>query len=635
MEKNRLDELKKASLKNDIKFHQGLTTIYQNKDGSLPDISQLEVRRKNPWKVFLFGLMGILSLLAAISWLGFIIFSPGDKFGGKSIKLDLSGPQNIASGDEVTYTLEYKNVEKVALKNVEIIFRYPDGFEFTLAQPAPKNEFNTSWEIGDLARNATGKIEIKGKIIGEVGSVRTITATASFQPENFSSAFKESTSFSSQITSSILEIDLEGPDQILVEKKATYKIIYRNTSDQDLSNIKVLVFYPANFVFQQASPEPFSREEEARKLNNQWLIENLAKNQEGEIEITGGYLAPQDSPEAEFKVQIGFLDNESEEFSLQQEKSLLTQVISPNLSLTLIINGSSQDQPINFGQTLTYSIVYKNLGQQELDNVEITAILDSEVLDWGTLEDKNSGVMEGKKIIWNKEQISQLDLLRPLDEGTIDFTIQAKPAEDINLEGSNLRIKNKVIATLEKINDLEADGVQIESSEITNNINTDIQLKVEGRYFDDDNIAVGTGPLPPVVGQTTSFRIYWSIANSLHEVKDVKVSTTLPEGVKWENKYLVKTGSVNYSTKNNNVTWSIARIPPNKTFDEVNLWFDVSVTPTKNQVKKILILTDQTTLDATDKVTDSKITKTGNAVTSNLEDDPIGGGKGLVVDITE
>ena len=182
---------------------------------------------------------------------------------------------------------------------------------------------------------------------------------------------------------------------------------------------------------------------------------------------------------------------------------------------------------------------------------------------------------------------------------------------------------------------MASDELEVSSNEIINNINTDIELRVEGRYFDDDNIAVGTGPLPPVVGEKTTFRIYWSIANSLFEVSDVKVTTRLPEGVDWADKFLVKVGEINYSSKNREISWTINRLPPNKNFDDINVWFDVFVIPTKNQVRKLLILTDQTDLTATDKSTNAQITKTGKAITSNLEDDPIGGGKGLVIDITE
>jgi len=636
MEKNRLKQLKDDASKNDLLVQKGLMNIYSNGDGSLPDISHLDVKRKGRFKVFLLSFIGISLLLAAIAWLGFIIFNPEGISSNQSIRLTFKSQQSIASGDEVIYVLEYKNIEKVTLRNVEIIFRYPDGFDFISAEPAPSNEFNSSWQLGDLAKGQSGKIEIKGKLIGEVGSIKTISATASFQPENFSSVFKDEASFTNQITSSILEINLEGPTQVLPEKKITYKISYRNNSDQTLEKIKVLVNYPANFIFQEANPKPFSEENDARNLNNEWIINNLEKEQEGEIEITGGYVAAEDAADiANFTAQIGFIKPDSEEFSLQQEKTVSTEIIKPNLNLSLIINGSNQDQPINFGQTLTYSITYKNLGQKDLDEVSFSITLESDVLDLDTLEDKNSGIKDGNTITWGKDQISELDLVRPLAEGTIDFSIQVKEAEAIDLDRDNLQVTSQASATMASIGELAVEDLKVETEKIINNINTDIQLKVEGRYFDDDNIAVGTGPLPPVVGQKTSFRIYWYLANSLHEVKDVTIKTTLPEGVEWTDKYLVKAGNISYSEKNNEVTWTINRIPPNKTFEDLNVWFDVAVTPTKQQVRKLLILTDQAELSATDEVTDSEITKTSKAVTSNLEDDPIGGGRGLVIDISE
>ncbi|NUM25305.1 MAG: hypothetical protein HUU49_01620 [Candidatus Buchananbacteria bacterium] len=635
MENQRLKKMKKESGAEDLNVQKGLMKIYSNSDGSLPDISHLEVRRKGRWRMLFLSFLGITLLLAAISWLGFLVFNPTTGVGTQSIKLEIKGEQNISSGDELTYVLEYKNIEDVTLHNVELIFRYPEGFEFISSEPKAANEFNTSWALGDLAKNQSGKIEIKGKMIGEVGSIKNISVTASFNPENFSSTFKESASFSSQITSSILNITLEGPDKILPEKKTTYKIKYRNDSDQDLENIKILVTYPSNFLFQEATPAAFHREEDARNLNNQWVIEKLEKNQEGEIEISGGYLKDQTITNAEFKAQIGFLDPETEAFSLQQEQIITTQIIDSGLSLNLIINGSNQSQPINFGQTLTYSLVYKNLGQEDLDDVSFSVTLDSDILDWESLSDLNNGLIEGNTITWNKDQISQFDLIRPLDEGTIDFSIDIKAADSVNIKNADLQITSTAKATMVKIGEVEVPDFEVVAPEINNNINTDIQLNVAGRYFDEDNIAVGTGPLPPAVGQKTTFRIYWSIANSLHEVKDVTVTTSLPDGVIWENKFLARAGEVDFTQSGNTVTWSIDRIPPNKGFEDVNFWFDVSVTPTKQQAKKLIILTDQTVLQATDQATDSIIIKNAKAITSNLEDDPIGGGRGLVIDLTQ
>lgn len=635
MDKKRLQKMQQELSRDEAGMQQELTKIYQNQDGSMPDISHLEIKRKSRGKLIVLSVVGIAALLTSVSWLGFLLFGGIGQSDAKSMQLEISAPQNIASGDEVDYILTYKNIEKVPLDDVEIIFRYPDGYSFTEADPAPKAEFNTVWTIGRLEQNQRGQITIKGKLIGEVGSLKTINVTASFRPENFSSTFKETAEATSQITNSTLDVSLEGPDKTLAEKEVTYTVKYHNTSSQDLQHVKIIANYPASFVFKDADPKPFSQADEARHLNNQWVIDSLGKNQAGEIKITGGYLADTTVTAADFSVQIGFFDPQTDEFSVQQEKKVTTNIVGQNLALNLIANGSNQDQPISFEQTLAYSIVYKNLGQADLNDVTIIANLDGDVLDWDSLDDKHGGTIKGNTITWTKDQIAELNQLRPLDEGTIDFTIQVKAANKINLAKATLQLKSKATATMVKIGELETPDATVESNQITNNISTDVDLKVEGRYFTTDNIPVGSGPLPPVVGQTTTFRIYWSIANSLHQVGDVTVSTVLPNGVSWANKFLANSGSLSYSNGDNKVTWTIASIAPNKSFDDTTAWFDVSVTPTTDQVKKILILTGQTTLDAIDKITNAPITKVGKAITSNLEDDPIGGGKGLVVDIAQ
>jgi len=634
MQKNRLKQLKKDFNTGDESIQKGLMKIYSNADGTLPDISHLEVRRRSRLRTIIIAAAGISIILAAAAWAGFLLFGTGRSIASKSIKLAVSGPQSIASGDEVTYVIEYKNIDKVDLHDVEVIVRYPDHFTFASANPAPTNNFSSSWSIGTLTKGQSGTIEVRGTLIGEVGSIQTVNATIQFRPANFSASFKETASADSQITSSILELNIEGPVESLTEKKVQYIVKYQNNSEEDLKNIKVKLQYPGQFVFQEATPPPLTAEDSANAKNNEWLIETLPGQGGGEISINGGFTPNDDSLQATMVAQIGFMGATDDDFSLQQEKTIITKIIKPDLSLNLIINGSNQNQPINFEQELTYSIVYKNLGQHDLSDVSISLTLEGDVVDWKSLVDQHGGRRNGNTIIWNKDQISELDVVRPLTEGTIDLAVKARDGASLG-SGTALTLISKATATLPRVGDMTAEALSVDSNEIQNSINTDIQLQSQGRYFDDDNIPVGSGPLPPVVGQKTSFRIYWSLANSLHEVGDVIVTTVLPPGVEWDNKFLAGVGSMSYSSGTKIVTWKIDRIAPNKNFDDTTTWFDVSVTPTKQQVRKLLILADQTTLTAHDKVTDSVISKTSPAITSNLEDDPIGGGKGLVIDINQ
>ncbi len=623
------------SKKIDHKFQSGISSIYKNQDGTLPDISHLDVQRTGRWKIITFTFLFILAIIAGIAWLWYVLVNIGGPVSSQSIELEIISSQNVASGDEVEYQIKYTNVDKVTLQNVEIIARYPRGFEFVSSSPESSNSFNSAWSLGALEAGQAGTIVIKGRLIGEVGSLKKIDATISFQPENFSSVFKETASFSSQINSSIVQVEIIGPEQILSDEEVTYLLRYKNTSDRDLQNIQIKAEYPANFVFKESFPEAFFEEGAARNFNNTWYVNSLGKGQEGEIEVVGSYTYDENNQEINFIAQIGFTDEDTGQLSLQQEVSSLTKVIGQNLLLNLIINGSSQDQPINFNQKLTYSIVYKNLGREDIDDLEITAELLSDVLNWDTLEDKHGGKVIANKIVWDKDSIAALDLVRPLDEGTIDFTINTISSDATGSGDINLTTTSTISASMATIGELEAKNITIEANEINNNINTDVTLSVQGRYFDDNNIAVGTGPLPPRVGEETSFRIYWSVANSLHAIEDVLVSAILPSGVNWDEKTLVSAGELSFDEETNTVSWTLARVSANQTSEDVNVWFDVSVVPTKEQAKRLIILTDQTTLEATDSVTDIKITKNSRAITSNLDDDPNASGKGLVIDTSE
>jgi len=150
------------------------------------------------------------------------------------------------------------------------------------------------------------------------------------------------------------------------------------------------------------------------------------------------------------------------------------------LILGLTVNGESGMGEAGFGDTLSYSIIYKNQGKTDLKNLELRIDLDSTshddkmVLDWTTLEDKNAGKISGLQVFpelrrgmitWTRQQIDKFSKLAPGEEGRIDFKINVKPFSEFGGWGfENLEVKST--ATIKIADNSNVDNRNPEESNI-------------------------------------------------------------------------------------------------------------------------------------------------------------------------
>lgn len=619
----------------DKKVEENLGKIYESQNGKKSDFTALEKKSKNWLKMIIIGqFIMLVSLFLFLGVMAYLGSGKSQEESGIDVSFEL--PKEISSGDEGEFIIKYKNLEDFTLYNVDIGVNFPKGFEFGGSDPLPSNQYNTLWKVGDILRGEEGAIRVRGKIIGEVGSLITMKASASYRPENFSSDFKKAfVAPTLQITKSILQVTLNAPKQIVTNQKTSFSIRYKNTTENPFSNIKIQAYYPAGFAFTGSRPAPEENiskkggevENAEAKINNIWKVQELQAGEEGEIAVEGEF-RNLDTNMAQLIVESGM--EKDDQFVVYQRNEAEIEIISPGFKVDVVVNGSKEDISVNFSDTLNYSIIYKNLGAKTLYDVSMVSYLDSEVVDWETLIDKNDGIRQGNSLYWNSASVPEFALLNPLDEGEINFSVKIKDLPRVNLENAKLETTMRAEANIKKIEELEV-NIPVISKSLVSDINTDLELRVQGRYFDDDNIAVGQGPLPPQIGKKTTFRIYWNLSNNLHDVSDVKGKTLLSREVVWEDKFLVSQGELLYDSKDHSVTWTIPKIPPKKSFEELEAWFDLSVVPSAEMAGKLILLTSETSLTALDQVTHSGISHLSLGISSNLEDDPFGGGRGLVV----
>ena len=603
--------------------HHSLKNIYQDKKARYSDISRLDRKKRNWLTTFTIVAIILLAIFAGLAYLSFYIFNKPADTDESNVTLTIEGPEEVQSGDEVEYIISFTNKNQVALQSAEVEVLYPEGFVFKESEPAIESDKARAnvWLSSNIGAGATSEIIISGQMIGTAESQKNLSATLTYKPANFNSEFKEVAFHALTIKALALEVEFDGPSRAVSEKEVTYEIEYTNSSTLDLKDLQLKLNMPTSFEITEIEPEEM-------QTNYILKVDKLKKKEKDKIIVSGEFKKGA-TGEQEIKLEIS-LKGEGGDYHKQAEKTMTTKIISDGLSLNLIVNGSEEDKSIGMGDSLHYSIVYKNAGEDSLKDVSISASIVSEIVDWDTLEDSNEGEFLVNEIIWTREEVPELVMIDAGEEGTIDFKVGLlSKTELFSFDNGELLIESQVEAVIGQTGDIKEETT-LKSNKIVNTIYSDFGLRAEARYFSSEGTTVGEGPLPPEVGSKTEYRMYWYLENSLHELDDVLVNMTLPDYIEWSSDFNVTAGELRYNSKTRVVSWSVNWMPLDVGVLAAD--FAISLTPTSDDADKILVLSNKVNAEALDVETNDTIYKEFKALTTDLEFDSLASGKGVIVE---
>lgn len=620
-ETDRFEEYVKEEVR-EHEIDEGLEEIYQDEGGSKVNIKKIDIVRSRGWlyKIF-FSLVG-LSALLALAWGGYFFYLNSSR-DQSSVVLAIDAEKEPLAGKEFYYTVAYKNFDKVELRDLSLQLTYPDNFIFLSAEPSAAKD-NNAWTFPGLGTRRSGEIRIKGKLVGEAGSSAIILASLLYKPANISSEFKKETSFESKIIGTGLDIAFDNPTSLMLGEWTELKIKYKAREENYLPGFRLTLDLPENLELAKSAASTSSS-----SLPGVWQIADIGR-EEKTLPIKFRFKSKEnDSQDLNFHFEYS---EDGQKYYAFLNQILPFEVMKRDLNLTLIVNGSRADQGVDFGQTLNYSIVFANKGRTEMKDVVIMAVVESDFLDWTTLDDKNKGKLGSNTLSWGKGEIPALASLAPENEGTIDFSVKLKPAGTID-PAKNYQVKSYAqfsVGAIASTTETDDSKESSRSNIIINKLNSDLSLDEQLRYYNDDNIAVGSGPVPPKVGQTTSYKVYWTLTNNLNELSGVRLESVLPAWVKWDGRSRASVGNLTYDQAAGKVVWEIGRLPITAYRSEAE--FSLSITPAASDKNKVMVILSGTAVSATDEVTKSPISKTAKAKTTRLEDDPVVSGDGRVVE---
>lgn len=605
-----------------------LSEIYRDKEGKLVDVSHLHHEKSS----VLFSVIKKLFVLAVLAVLGygFYFYFFNKSLDTASVDFSIKAPEQVKAGEEFTYTLNYKNQSKFSLKSLRLEIKYPDNFivsEVTgvgleaVNDTTAKNYFN----LPDLSIGGEENIVVKGKILSKKDIANLFSANLSYTPGDFSTEFKKEAVTSVLVNDLGFDLNFEYANAALVGEDNNIDLVFSNVKDNFLDDFEVSFMFPENIILvnpKNSTSTVATSSELKLKLDKTssllWRVSGLAPSDQT-------YRLP-----VYYKINKKVDDSQSITIILSKkmpngksytfaEKTIPLNVMNSNLNLTLILNGSKNDNTANFNSVLNYSLTYANKSDGPLNDVAIMAVLKGDFLDWSSLTDVKKGTRGENTITWTKEQIPALATLNPGEEGTIDFSVGVRPYNTNDL-GKSFTVTSYAQFN---VNNRQGGLNDSKSNNIITKINSDLNLTEKVLYFDENNTPVGSGPLPPKVNEKTSLKVYWTLDNNLHELSGTRVVTKLPDYVSFDNKSNNSTGNLSFDEASHSVIWNIGSLPVS-TY-QATAEFNISITPTESQRNSLLVLLSGTTVSAVDEDTKSALEKKTNSKTTKLEDDDIAG----------
>jgi len=576
-------------------------------------------RRPWPWG----WIIGGLFVLAIATVGGWLIFGRTEKFTGQNINLEMTSAAAASSGQELTVTVNYQNQEKVDLVRAELTIEYPDGFTYDQATLAPTGEANNAFSIGTIKSGRAGTFDVSGTLIGAVDTEHTFTATLTYRPANFNSDFQERTTVKVKITTSILELKLDGPTKIAPGANGQWTIGYKNTADRSLANIQVEAFYPAELTVTKTDPA-------ARERAALWQFDKLDQGQNGTITITGT-IGGKIGDSLEFRVRVGLV-NATNTVDLQAEQTLLIILVNTGVQASVAVNGLTENSVVDPGETLNYTVKVTNRSDVELPDVTMAVTLDGLAVDFTTLSNTNQAVVKDKTLTWTKKEYAVLANLKPEQDVSVSFSVETKSPLIVQTDDDrNPQITATVQVTAPALNNTNA---TTPTTTFITKIGTVLKLQAEARYYNDQNQAVGSGPIPPTVAQTTTYRLKWSVTNSTSDANDMIVTAILPTGVFWTGQNIARdAGDITFDSTTRTVRWALNKVPAGtgSRLPALTATWDVSITPETSQLGSVVVLLDTSTAKVTDGFTSQALTITTSSLTTALPTDPTASNQGIVV----
>lgn len=539
-------------------------------------------------KIYLFT----LSLAALVGIIGFWSWQK-NSYSKEILKLEILGPAEIALGQEIEYTVRYKNNGNIRLEEPRLTFEYP-AYSLIGAGESLRKEV----PLESIYPGQEQTFTFKARLLGKEGEIKKAQAWLSYQPKNLKARYESETSHNARINSVPLTLEFGLPSKSDSGKEISFQLNYFSNVDYPLANLGIKIEYPSGFEFQSSKPKPLEKTD--------WNIGLLNRAEGGRIEVRGN-LTGQVGEEKQFKAQLGTWQNG--EFVLLKETVRSVQIVTPYLYISQLINNNTQ-YVANAGDSLHYEIFFKNIGSDAFNNLFMVVKLESDLFDFSSLKAPLGDFQTGdNSIIFDWRKVSKLQFLDAQEEGKVEFWINLKKDWSIaSNEDKNQVLKDKIILS------------QAQQEFITK-VNSKLTITQKGYY--NDEVFGNSGLLPPAFGQQTTYTVIWQVKNNYNNVKGVRVRAVLGNNVRLTGRIFPEDARLTFDSSSREVVWELDNLEAGRGIldSAPSVAFQIEFSPTSSQKGTIPVLIGVARVTGEDEFTNLVVSGEASPIDTSLPDD--------------
>lgn len=326
------------------------------------------------------------------------------------LTFDFDLSSRVEAGRDFKFSLNYFSSLDYPLTDLGIRLEYPAGFEFISSDPAGLDK--TEWEIPLLNRAEGGRIEIQGRLSGELREQKIFKALIGIWQDDEFIVLKETTR-GAEIAKPQLSLFqhingqanyISNPGDLL-----HYEIFFRNISGEPFQDLfLVLTLDGDGFDFDTVKAQSGEFQQGDNSIIWDWRnvprLKFLDRGREGKVEFWINLKEDWSSGEKDALLKSSVLISQiKEEFETKVNSKL---EISQQASYQDEVFGNSGPIPLEAEKTTTYTVIWQVKNYfNDLKNVKVKAKLPSNVRLTGKIfpQDQSSNFAfdsGSREIVW-------------------------------------------------------------------------------------------------------------------------------------------------------------------------------------------------------------------------------------------